>query len=280
MNVKKIRRNNLSRSFLIGVISVASVIGMTSVGFASWSFAASIEGDTVKVEADNIYVTTTDQALSNFGISVSNTSAKVEHYQYTVYEYDNVRDESGDVTYTEGTEDSDSVPVMDWQRITHDVYGDLNIHSDLAVSTNAGTASGLNSDNINTIAYDDPTYTYLKIEIELHGTFLRISEVDATLSLDALPQYVLSPNSLQTSSLPIKYSYYIPVKSTSKMSLYTMALTDTITSSSNAIPFNLDFTFDLSETYGDNTNQVNTIAMTYSIISEADYQTEISGGGR
>ncbi len=274
MNVKKARRNNLSRSFFIGVISVTSVIGMCSVGFASWSFANTVVGDTVKVEADNISITTVDAALGTFGVSISDTSASVEHYTYTVMGEEYVLDDEGSLTYTEDEDTSESIPVTTETWVTNDVYGDLKIHSKLAVDLTSTTS---NNETINTIEYDDTTYTYLKIDVALQGTFLNITGNNCTLSLNTFPQYTMDPDSRQSSYLPVTYSYYFPVKSTTSMSIYSLALVDNITTG-GTIPFDLDFTFDLSENpYGNgNTNRVNTIAMTFSIISLADYNSDWS----
>lgn len=247
---------------------------MASVGFASWSFASQTEVFTIQAEADNIYIDPTVTDLSYFGISVSGTTASVEHYKYSVYEDVYVLDSDGNPTYADDDSEKEN-PLTEPSYVEHDCYGDLTIHSDISVNLTSGTSTGY--ETINTISYDDPTYTYLKIGITLNGNLLRITLKDPTLRLSLFPQYVIIPECVASAFTGI-YTYYIPVKSISTMSIYTMALIDNI-SEASAVPFDLDFTYDLSETWYDNTNYIYQIGMDFSIISEADYQSEINGGG-
>ncbi len=270
MTPKKKKRLNITRSLFIGVISVATVIGMASVGFASWSFPATYQSATVKGDADGITVVSTETAIGNFGISINNTQASVEHYIYSVYEYVYILDENGDLTYDDDDEDQQN-PLQELQLVEHDTYGDLHIHSDLTVNLDYSSSS---YDNINSISYDDSTYTYLKVSIQLQGTLLKVSYKDSSLSLVNLPHYIIEPEHKLTSQVTITYSFYIPVKSSSKLSIYSFALADNI-ASSGSIPFNLDFTFDLSDSYDYNTNRINNIVIDYSIISQKTYEEEI-----
>ncbi len=273
MTPKKKKRLNITRSLFIGVISVATVIGMASVGFASWSFPATYQSATVKGDADGITVVSTESAIGNFGISINNTQASVEHYIYSVYEYVYILDENGDLTYDDDDEDQQN-PLQELQLVEHDTYGDLHIHSDLTV--NLGYTSG-QYDNINSISYDDDTYTYLKVEVQLQGTLLLVSYKGSSLTLVNLPQYIIEPDYKLTNRTLITYCFYIPVKSLSVTSLYSLAVTDTVNSTSS-IPFSLDITFDLSESYEYNSNKVTQIVLTYSIISQATYESDMNGG--
>ncbi len=268
---KKTKRVNITRSLFIGVISVATVIGMASVGFASWSFPTTYKSVTVKGDADGVSITQIETALGNFGVFVTSSSATVEHYVYSVYEDVYVVDENGDLVYSD---DDTENPLTETQLVEHDTYGDLNIHSDLTV--NLGYTSG-QYDNINSISYDDDTYTYLKVEVQLQGTLLLVSYKGSSLTLVNLPQYIIEPDYKLTNRTLITYCFYIPVKSLSVTSLYSLAVTDTVNSTSS-IPFSLDITFDLSESYEYNSNKVTQIVLTYSIISQATYESDMNGG--
>ncbi len=264
---KKTKRVNITRSLFIGVISVATVIGMASVGFASWSFPTTYKSVTVKGDADGVSITQIETALGNFGVFVTSSSATVEHYVYSVYEDVYVVDENGDLVYSD---DDTENPLTETQLVEHDTYGDLHIHSDLTVNLDYSSSS---YDNINSISYDDSTYTYLKVSIQLQGTLLKVSYKDSGLSLVNLPHYIIEPEHKLNSTWVI-YSFYIPVKSSSKLSIYSFALADNI-ASGGSIPFNLDFTFDLSDSYDYNANRINNIVIDYSIISQKTYEEEI-----
>lgn len=254
MTIKKVRRTNLKRSLFIGLIGVASVLGMVSVGFASWSFADTSTSFYVGAGADDVIISVKSLGLGTFGIKVDESSTvSVDHFKYALNDGEN---EISDDDYV-------------------DVYGDLNIHTGIGVDIFTNE-SGV---NINSISFDDLEYSYLKIDMEFQSlSFINVGYNSATLKLENLPQYYLEPEHTNYTWGVTYYDFYIPIKSTTKMSLFTLASIDS-TVSSNYVPLDLDFSFDLSNGLSGNKNIPSEIDIVYSLISEAEYESDIQTGG-